>query len=372
MTVLLIVRWPIGGIRTFISYIYSKWPDKDVELHILTPNIDQKNVLMKQLQHLNVTWHSTESENPSLLQFSRKIREVTSNNNFHLVHAHGFTSALSFSFRIFLPNCPSVFTSHDVLNDSQLTGIKGLTKSALLSMALNRFDVIQSVSYEAQENLLSKLPLARKSKCKVIVNGVDTDRFFHSDRTDLKKELGLNPDSIIIGFFGRFMSQKGFRFLINATETLNKNFPGVYHVVCFGSGAFIREEKSEILSRNLGTLFHFYDFVPDIAPYIKGCDLVAVPSLWEACPLLPMEVLSSGTPLVASRCIGLNEVCLGTPAVMVTPGDAESLAKGILEATNKPTKVFIDYALEAKERYDIQKARVQLYDLYMRLSKHEV
>src|SRR5690606_20718599 len=102
---------------------------------------------------------------------------------------------------------------------------------------------------------------------------------------------------------------------------------------------------------NLANLFYMHDFVADTAPYVKGCDLVVMPSLWEACPLLPMEVLSAGVPLVASRCIGLREVCEGTPAILVDPASAESLIAGLIAANSAPREVFGEYASKARKRY---------------------
>src|SRR5690606_9743044 len=135
-------------------------------------------------------------------------------------------------------------------------------------------------------------------------------------------------DTVLIGFFGRFMSQKGFKYLVAAMADLEQRFPGRYRVAWFGSGGFIREEKADLERCNLTHLFYMHDFVPDTAPYVKGCDIVAMTSLWEACGLVAMEVLAAGVPLVASRCVGLREVCKGSPAILVEPANAESLMAG--------------------------------------------
>lgn len=365
--VFLVVRWPVGGIRTFINYVYSAWPNSGIELHILTPDVMEVGVLKEQLRNLSCQWYSTPSDKPSVKDFMFSAAHILRANSFDVIHAHGFTSALSVSPLLPFCKAASVFTSHDVLRKNQFSGIWGALKRYLIPIALNRFDVIHSVSRDADENLKQYFPLVNKRKCLVILNGVDTDRFFWARAANMRSAIGVSSSIKLIGFFGRFMPQKGFKYLVAAIAELNKEFPDRYRVVCFGSGAFIREEKLLLEQQGLTHLFIFHDFVADTAPYIKSCDMVVMPSLWEACPLVPMEVLSAGVPLVATTCIGLREVCEGSPAIMVESASADSLAKGIQQVNNEAKSDALGYAKVAKERFSIESVRLEIMQLYWSL-----
>jgi glycosyltransferase involved in cell wall biosynthesis len=365
--VFMVVRWPVGGIRTFINYVYSKWGDSSLELHFLTPNLPEVEALKAQLKHVNCVWHSTESSDPGFREFFRVAQKTISRNNFHLIHAHGFTSAFSVALRLpFLP-AKAIFTSHDVLNATQFAGVAGKLKKCVFAFLLNRFNVIHSVSYAAQHNLLEMLPLVSSKKARVILNGVDTERFFSAEPFALKQALNIAPEVKLIGFFGRFMSQKGFKYLADAAEALEQVAPGQYKVVTFGDGCFIREEKAALEQRGLLHLVYFHDFVADTAPYVKGCDIVAMPSLWEACPLVPMEVLAAGVPLVASSCIGLNEVCENTPAIMVLPANSDQLFHACLGVNEVSKQAFIDFAPAARDRFNIKSTTASIRALYSNL-----
>lgn len=357
----------MGGIRTFINYIYANWADPALELHILTPNIPEVDVLKNQLKNINCVWYATDQKDPGFQTFLKICYRIVKQNEFGLIHAHGFTSALAVSWMLPFVKSRSIFTSHDVLNESQFSGAKGKAKRIAMALLLNRFSVIHSVSYDAQENLQKNLPLINKDRCRVILNGVDTNRFFNATAVDIKSQMGIPQDTILIGFFGRFMSQKGFKYLVAAMADLEQRFPGKYRVACFGSGGFIREEKADLERRNLAHLFYMHDFVPDTAPYVKGCDVVAMPSLWEACGLVAMEVLTAGVPLVVSNCIGLREVCAGTPAVLVEPANSESLAAGLIEAGSAPREIFGEYAAIARDRYSVVDTQEQFFALYKQL-----
>jgi glycosyltransferase involved in cell wall biosynthesis len=369
--IFLIVRWPVGGIRTFINYVYSDWTDFKIELHILTPKVMEVEVLKKQLTGVSCIWHTTATDKPTITEFSCAASKVMRTNNFDVVHAHGFTSALAVSPLIIFSKAGSIFTSHDVLRENQFVGLSGVCKKVLISIALNRFNVIHSVSNDADQNLKEFLPRVNKDKCRVILNGVDTQRFYSAKAIDLRTSLGISNE-VIIGFFGRFMSQKGFKYLVGAIRKLNEECPDKFRVVCFGSGAFIREEQSLLKELGLSHLFVFHDFVADTAPYIKGCDMVVMPSLWEACPLVPMEVLASGIPLVATKCIGLREVCEGTPTVMVEPADVDSLVEGIRSCIVVDKNRSEAYAKTAKERFSIDDVRRRISALYKALSPGEI
>jgi glycosyltransferase involved in cell wall biosynthesis len=367
MKVFMVVRWPVGGIRTFIKYVYSSWLNPALEIHFLTPNVAEVNTLKSELAHLNCHWYMTESESPGFKEFAVKANQIIGASKFDLIHAHGFTSALSVAWKLPFLKCESIFTSHDVLNAGQFQGVKGSFKKIAIALLLNRFSVIHSVSHDAEKNLQHHLPLIDQSKCKVILNGVDTERFFNAEPANIKQQLGI-PESIkLIGFFGRFMSQKGFKYLVDAMEILERNHPGQFRVVCFGSGGFIREEKSALQKRGLSELFYFHDHVSDTSPYVKACDLVAMPSLWEACGLVAMEVLVGGIPIVASSCVGLREVCEGSPAIMVEPANSEILAHAIFECSQLPLIEFKDYAISAKSRFTISATREHLQKLYSEL-----
>lgn len=363
----MVVRWPVGGIRTFINYVYSQWGDSSLELHFLTPNLPEVHALKAQLKHVNCVWHSTSSSDPGFKEFFVAAQKIMSNNKFDLVHAHGFTSAFSVALRLPFMRAKGIFTSHDVLNASQFSGIVGQLKKIIFAFLLNRFNVIHSVSHAAQNNLLEMLPLVSKKKAQVILNGVDTERFFSAEPFALKQALNIAPEVKVIGFFGRFMSQKGFKYLVDAVAKLESQRPGQYRVVCFGSGGFIREEKAALEQRGLLHLFHFHDFVADTAPYVKGCDIVAMPSLWEACPLVPMEVLAAGVPLVASSCIGLSEVCENTPAIMVEPANSDQLYQACLGVNEISKQTFIDFSPTAKDRFNIKSSTATFRTLYSSL-----
>lgn len=364
-SVLMVVRWPVGGIRTYLKYIFDGWLGPDLQITFLMPSVAEVSALQKEGFWESVNWILHPMENPGFLDWMKFVRSEIGRGRWNLIHCQGFTSALSTS--LFLPSgCSSIFTSHDVLLANQFPGFRGRVKRKIMGVLLSRFDIVQAVSEDGMQNMLEFLPgIARKEK-SVILNGVDTQRFKHAKAKNLRQSLELEEGAILIGFFGRFMAQKGFRYLVDAIELLvGKGYD--ICCLCFGAGAFIREEQSAIQSRGLSPYFRFMGFEPDISSSIKGVNLVVMPSLWEACPLQPMEVLSAGVPFVGTSCIGLREVCKDTPAEICTPADSSALVIAIENILNDETKKFESFSEQAVVRYGKRRMQEQYEDLYQRI-----
>ncbi|WP_203141131.1 glycosyltransferase family 4 protein [Marinobacter mangrovi] len=363
--VLLVVRWPVGGIRTFLKYTFNYFPSNNIEFTLLTINSEGGRLLESDISNKIINSELVADDKDQLKNMSKLVWHYARKGDIDIIHAHGFTAAaVSFLPSIF-SRTKLILTSHDVLNQSQFTGFVGSIKRLFISKVLGRCEIVHSVSNDAEQNLFNFFPSLNKKRSVVIKNGIDSLHFYESKAVDLRKEFGLGEKTIVIGFFGRFMRQKGFRVLVDAVDYLLK-YKGLdnLHVLCFGSGAFIREEQAYVANKMLSNNFTFAPFASDVSSVMKGCDLIAMPSLWEACPLQPMEALCSGVPFVGSRCLGLREVIEGTPAIVVEVNDHQSLANGIDKCLEIGRGPFLEYQKEALEKYKIESSAKALHNMY--------
>jgi len=199
----------------------------------------------------------------------------------------------------------------------------------------------------------------------VIPNGIDPRQFRRVTGRNVRAELDLDPQTFLIGFFGRFMAQKGFRTLVDALGLLHGAHVGPnITVLAVGSGGFLREDKAYIQGLGLASHFRFMDLVEDPAPLIAGVDCVAMPSRWEAYGLLAAEVMALGVPLLASTCIGLREVIANTPSRTFAPQNPRLLADAITaEISDRSQLRAGDFASEALRRFDFTPSAARIADL---------
>lgn len=362
--VLLVVRWPVGGIRTFLKYVISDFPAENYRFSIVGVSTEGMNALRSDLGNRVDTWVLVPPDGSEARGITKAIWKLCRSKHFDAIHAHGFTSAIASIPSCLVSRSALICTAHDTLSDVQFSGVGGKMRKVILATALWKCRAIHSVSKDAESNLLSYFPFLR-GKSVAIKNGINVSLFRDCERANLHETLGIDPLVKIIGFFGRFMGPKGFKYLISAIELIkNESVSADVHVVCFGSGAFIREEQLEIERRGLVSFFTFLPFTADVSGAMKGCDLIVMPSISEACPLQPMEALCAGVPFVGTNCIGLREVLERTPALQVQAGDSNSLAEGILQSFKRGRDPFVEFAPIAAERFDVRNTIAEIYELY--------
>lgn len=352
------VRHPVGGIRTFLRYIFRTFSFQKYSFTLIAPAGTELKILLDDLKDIDVTYIHLDSK-LSVLKFFLAVSKEILNGKFDLIYPHGFTSGICSIPSSLLTRTPTILTSHDVFRENQFRGLKGYITTKLLSFMLPMLDIIHSVSHDAQSNLLSYVSRLSKYRNKLVVmlNGIEIEMFSNSPKRELRKELNLSDDTLLIGFLGRFMPQKGFHYLIEALDLMLKidDLPKKPIILAFGEGGYIREEKEYVKDRDLENSVIFVPLVSNVAPTLKGLDVLAIPSLWEACPLLPMEAMVAGTPIIGSNCIGLREVLKGTPAVMIPMKNSMELAKALIEEIYSPSKSkAMKFRVVAARRFDVK------------------
>ncbi len=365
--ILAIVRWPVGGIRTYLRYVYSQLDKSQYMITILAPDIPEMQALKGSLCGPHIRYIPVSGSDS--LTFSFAAIRAVARGGVDLIHSHGLTAGMTVAIIAKLLRILHIMTPHDVFTKSTFRGRFGIIRRLVLSALLPFVDVIQAVSHDAEDNFRQYFPKfgRRVSRFVTIRNGILIERFDNVVPRNFISELSLDDKHFIIGFLGRFMSQKGFRILIEAIDILRSDpdLEKIPTVVAVGSGGFIREDKARIYDKNLDQYFHFLPFEENVAATLMGLDLLVMPSLWEACPLLPMEAMIVGTPVVGTDCIGLREVLSDTPSTVVKAEDPNDLAMAIKERIRYPGRSEANkFSAEARKRFDVTLTSKKLSELY--------
>lgn len=154
----------------------------------------------------------------------------------------------------------------------------------------------------------------------VIPNGIDL--------RDLSYPTG---EKNYILYLGRIdYHDKGLDVLIKSFDDLTKKYP--VKLVIAGGGRDKEIRKVEESIRNIDSI----DFIGKVSgekkrEYLANCLFLCIPSRNEACPIVTLEAMSFGKPIVASSVGGLTEIikkCEG--GLLARPGDAGELSRQIV------------------------------------------
>lgn len=209
-----------------------------------------------------------------------------------------------------------------------------LVVTGLMRQAFRRADRAVVYTQDYLDHSAFLRPFA--PKCVPILPPVSLSRPQPQRSVRWREELGLN-DAPLVGFAGRFVEEKGFDFLLRAMPMLAREIPGirfayagerqvVYEQFYRSCLPLIRRAEPHIVW--LGLLQNRQR----VADFYGMCDLVAVPSRTDNLPLVPIEAMLCGTPVVVTDIPGARmAVRLSGMGALVTPRDERALADGILE-----------------------------------------
>ena len=346
------LRWPVGGIRTYLLYQYPVVA-AGRRVTLVGPADESFAALTAELRAFTEVETVPVPLRGRHLPLAGVVSVLLRSGRFTVAHAQGLSAGAMTAVAARGTGVPVVVTSHDVFPPGKRAGLLERGKRRVLARMLARATAIVSVTEDAKADLLQHLPrLADGVRHETIPHGIVLPA--GGPEPGLRAAAGAAEGDVLVGFLGRFMEQKGFLVLLDALDRLRAAPPKrPFRVVAVGSGDFEREYRAETQRRGLAGTVAFLPRVPDAAPVLRALDLVAMPSLWEAAGLLAMEALAAGTPLLASDCLGLREVVAGTPARTARAGDASAWAGALRAAIEDPgAEAAAAFAPEAIRRFD--------------------
>lgn len=171
----------------------------------------------------------------------------------------------------------------------------------------------------------------------VILHGVDTSVFQPAtDRAALRRELGLDPDALLIGCFGRVRAQKGVDLLVEAAIRVFPHHPRAQLIFSGRITADNRAFADGLIARakaaGIGDRIRFLGEIPweEVVRLYRALDLFAAPARWEGFGLTPLEAMASGVPVIAAR-VGAYETLIRDEetGTLIPPDDAPALARAL-------------------------------------------
>jgi glycosyltransferase involved in cell wall biosynthesis len=122
-----------------------------------------------------------------------------------------------------------------------------------------------------------------------------------ADFKGVTKDVGkpLRDDKIRLFYAGRLYYRKGVSHLLRILSTIRDGFPN-FELQIFGRGPLENTLKHYVAQHNLGCIkFRGHVTREKLLYNMNASDIVCFPSLYEACPLLIMEAMGLGKPVLA-------------------------------------------------------------------------
>ena len=161
------------------------------------------------------------------------------------------------------------------------------------------------VANEVIKDVLVKAHGELDGKIRVIVHGVDVEGRFNPDKVEVGAETRafVPQGKFLVSFIGRFSEEKCPKKFVEIVNLLKDE--GDLHFLMIGNGPEYPYIKQRIRELQLDNKIYAPGFVADPRPFLKSSGVVVIPSTIEGIPIILMESLAFGVPVIASAVGGI-------------------------------------------------------------------
>ena len=233
------------------------------------------------------------------------------------MHAHFGTNAAAVAMLVRLLGGPGYsFTVH---GPEEFDAVHSLS----LARKMERAAFTVAVSSYGRSQLCRWLPHDAWDRVKVVHCGIDPEAF---------PEPGPMPEGALrLVNIGRLSEQKGQLILM---PVMGRVAGADVHLTLIGDGELRGALEAEISARGLGdeVTLAGWQTEEEVRAALAGCHALVLPSFAEGLPMVIMEAMAAGRPVIATYVAGIPELVQeGVTGWLVPAGDDAALA-GAVEA----------------------------------------
>ena len=248
-----------------------------------------------------------------------------------------------------LHSVPIIISVHNFLSASLTIQKYSEIKRFITRLLFSRANEVISVSRAASYDLASGFNIP-KHKVSVIYNGIDKAHIARRSGERPEQNYFDGEASVIVAV-GRLSKQKGFDVLIRAFAEVRKKH--MVKLLILGEGAERSRLESIAVELGVSGYVNMPGFVSNPYAYIKRSSLYVMSSNFEGFPVVLLEVMACGVPIISTACTSGPEEILenGVTGILVNVGNVGELSGSICNLLGDPVKAE-QLALNAKRKVD--------------------
>ncbi|CAL9315118.1 glycosyltransferase [Streptomyces sp. SudanB52_2052] len=203
------------------------------------------------------------------------------------------------------------------------------------------------------------------------IHGVDVavQRGWARQADQLRAEFGIPGDAFVLAFVANFRAVKNHPMMLDAAEVVLSRRPDALFVLA-GDGPLREQVLADIDRRGLGDRVRYLGRVRQAGRLVAAADALVLSSHHEAMPVVVMEAIASGVPVVAPAVGGIPDLVHdGGNGILVEPGYPQRLAEAILRAMRPEVHAALSTgALAGTPSVDVAATAAWFDDVYAALA----
>lgn len=256
---------------------------------------------------------------------ARRIAQLANGRGYRLLHAHTPRSLMIAAFAARRCRVPLVYHVHSPAARDSTQRLQNLLASTIERLCLRRVSRVIAVSASLAEP--TRRIVSAPGKVVVVPNGVPGPAKLPEKETP--------RDEWTVGTVALFRPRKGTEVLVRALADWRRRGLPV-RLLAVGpavSDAYHRALRRLAESLGVAEAVEWTGFCTDVSAELARMDVFVLPSLFgEGLPMVVLEAMAHGVPVVASRVEGIPEAIRDRrDGLLVEPGSVASLSGAVAE-----------------------------------------
>jgi glycosyltransferase involved in cell wall biosynthesis len=214
-----------------------------------------------------------------------------------------------------------------------------------------------------------------RDKSVVIPFGIDVQRIVeqaHGNRDDVRVELGLPRDAVLLVTPARLEQVKGHETLLACLPLVLAHHPNTYLLLA-GSGSREQPLREQVRRLDIAERVVFLGQRADVPRLLAQAALCILPSYEDSFGLVLLESMATGTPVVACNVGGPSEIVShGETGLLVPPQRADAMAEAIvllLSAMDRRRTMGLAGRRRVIEHYSARRMAEQTLQVYREVTR---
>ncbi len=288
MKILMICTVPLygNGIATCVINYAAALSKQGCSTHILAPEGVPERVCQA-LEKVNITIYQLPNRKVGVRGYFQALLQTLRTGKYDVVHVHGNSCTITVELlAAMLAGCPvRIAHSHNTNCDHK--------KAHKLLRPLFELCVNGRLAcgQEAGKWLFHSKPFT------VLRNGIHLEKYAydHGVRQQMRRKLGVDEHTLVLGHVGAFVQAKNHDFLIDVLDALKSSGQADCRLLLIGDGV-----RMEEICERAGEQVIFTGSVEDTSPYLQAIDVFLLPSLYEGLPFVLIEAQAAGLHCLVS------------------------------------------------------------------------
>jgi glycosyltransferase involved in cell wall biosynthesis/peptidoglycan/xylan/chitin deacetylase (PgdA/CDA1 family) len=298
-----------------------------------------------------------------------RLRAFLKQGGFDIIHSNLFTANLWGRLAAFGLKIPFVVTVHNI--HSRHNPTQARIEIFFDRLLVRTTSLLINVSKEVETSMLRDVGLPATKLCTIENGIVFPEPGELPSKQDARKTLRFSDDEKILVVIGRFAAAKNHITFIRSLPAVREKFPKL-KVLLVGNGEKEVEIREAITKDHLEDTVILLGLRRDIPTILSASDILVIPSIWEGLPIVMLEAMATGTPVIATKVGGIPDALTdGSTGILTTP-DAPSLSDAMIRGLSDlphMEQMAQEAQKVASNRYDIKRTAARYTDVYRTITR---